>query len=157
MATMTMKEKQEKAIAAFEMPAVSVGDIVIWHSAGRIGRDVPYPAVVVKVGARHIELHIHVSNQLGNVIKNRVRHIADPIMTEYESDNEGGWEHTAATKSNAKLAVRFEAMENRLTEIEKALRFLAGMKKVREAREEAKEETKVPEASPAPPEAAPVS
>ncbi len=76
----------------FKMPAVALGQVVLW-TYGPDGRD-PCPAVVLSVGGRTVNLAVHVDGIKDHVLKTGVRHKDDPFLQTSPEHDSGVWDLT---------------------------------------------------------------
>lgn len=99
-------EEQDWRMLAFEMPAVTHGQIVAWYQNG-IASSKPQVAYVTRVNARTVTLLTAM-----NGVKETVRHAEDPrLRGHHEQRENGAWDFTEAHKA---AELRLTALEARI-------------------------------------------
>lgn len=83
------------APVAFTPPPVEVGQMVLW-SYGPGER--PGAAIVIKVGARTIDVGVHHTSTTDHLNKTGVRHKDDPFLSQQPGHNAGTWDLTPRDK-----------------------------------------------------------
>lgn len=98
------------ATKGYEMPAVEVGQLVIWFPTGAKSND-GLPAIVTNVHARTVALSVFSLNTYNLLLRDGVRHVGDPTSRQTELMESGAWDHTAAHRRLLDLDQRLEALQ----------------------------------------------
>lgn len=83
----------------YKMPAVHVGDIVLWKH--NVGSNDPAPAVVTKVGQAGIGVLMLPPDSRVGTPRDGVRHVSDPALATVLSSDTGVWDYTFSHYENA--------------------------------------------------------
>jgi hypothetical protein len=91
--------------AAFQMPEVYIGEVVLWWPDGApTAHDRPQPAVITGFAARTVSLSIIQKDGYALTPHDGVRHIDDPDLRKHDVRLVGGWEHGPVRKMQEALA-----------------------------------------------------
>jgi hypothetical protein len=74
-----------------------VGQTLHWFPHGDPGQE-PWTALVTKVNAHSLRLHVLSPSNKDGIVKDGVRHMSDPTVHNEETKLQGGWDHTPQTK-----------------------------------------------------------
>lgn len=97
----------------WKMPAVQVGQVVLWNW-NRGSKD-PSPAIVIGVGNTTVNLAVHASGIKDHTIKSGVRHQDDPFLRTMPSHDGGVWLLTPRDERINAMLVAFEEAESQKT------------------------------------------
>ena len=92
---------------SYEMPAVEVGQVVTWFPTGAKSNE-GLPAIITKVHPRTVALSVFSLNTYNLLLRDGVRHVADPTARQTELMESGAWDHTAAHYRMLELVMRIE-------------------------------------------------
>lgn len=113
MATAVLEEPVD-TVANWKMPAVEVGQTVVWYSGGQRNSTAPSVGQVIHVSVRSVELIIHERDKSHRM--RDVRNVEDPQLPLNDNIREnGGWDYCNADKRLMDLAKRVEQLEDRAT------------------------------------------
>jgi hypothetical protein len=101
----------EAPVDVYTMPAVEVGDQVVWYDSGDVNSNAN-AAVVTAVNAYGVELRVLNTGTVSGTYKRGVRHITDPKLKINEFLRaEGGWDYSPFMKRVMLLESRMAAVE----------------------------------------------
>ena len=111
-----MDERQQRAIAEFEMPTATIGLPVIWYPTGRLEKKRAHVAYMIQCGARTVTL------QIPNGRVDAVRHVGDPKLDlSVDQREQGAWDFTDDWKEmqefKAQVNARLAGLEKDTTKI----------------------------------------
>lgn len=96
----------------FKMPPVEAGMAVLWYPGGT-RNEKPFAALVSAVGDRSIAVNLIQSNTYNFVLRDGVRHVADPDIRPTERHESGAWDYTQTHKDYLVLKHKVEALEKK--------------------------------------------
>lgn len=90
----------------YEMPPVVQGMTVLWsyNTGGETS-----PALVVGVGSRSVDLHVHVKDVKDHILKTGTRHVSDPFLVKFPQHDGGCWRHTELDRRLLVMLADYEA------------------------------------------------
>lgn len=84
-----MRPDPEPKKAAYQMPKVRLGQVVLWSYSRDAEKN---PALVLKVGTDTLTLSLHIPYVKDHSQKSGVRHVDDPFLITHPAHDEGVWD-----------------------------------------------------------------
>lgn len=106
------RKKEEAAPAAYEMPAVGIGDVVMW--GGDVANEPDCPAIVVRVYGEAVNVLVFHDGFHNMNSVDGVRHADHPDRMALKNSGSGHWRHR---QSHQDLVDRVAALEAQLADL----------------------------------------
>lgn len=114
---MAKAKAKAEPISQYRMPAVAIGDSVMWHDDATA--DPTAMALVTAVGSESITVAVLGEGYQNFIVRTGVRHIDHPNQELIRATDQGAW---SRRPSDLELLDRLADLENKLTDLETELK-----------------------------------